>query len=934
MRRLDLGQRRGAFAGVAIFVLLAVALPAQAVQVEARRSTTDTHGVTKTKTVTRSYLNPDGTTTQVDKRTVTLSVSQNTELRGRQEITVSWKGARPTAGTRTDPSSSTAALAEYPMVLMECRGLDSTSVPVAQRLSPQTCWTRTSEERFSATPGEAFPPWRIDGYAAASDRAAFPDRPKEIAAACVDDDPVNEGVPAEHWLPFKAASGTTFFGGNTGACDGMPPEAYEVDAPGSLPDETQWATTGVDGTGTTQFDVWSDDENASLGCSATVRCSLVAIPIMGVSCDADDSSVPAKDRPAGDDLSAALASCETTGAYAPGQPASPNQGPDDLAVNGYLWWSASNWRGRISIPLTFAPSTNVCAVTGKHTAVNVYGSEALAEATQQWAPTFCLNPKLFTFSHVQTSEPEAKELVATGGINAAFASTPPDGGFSTPVVQAPVAVTGFAISYTIDDAKGHPITHLKLDARLLAKLLTESYPSSPDVSTQYKALQGVRTKSGVQLTPNNPENISKDPEFQALNPEVGIRNSLGTAAEMIMLNSTSDVVEALTSYINADPEARAWLDGQPDPWGMHVNPNYRDIELPVNSWPVLDQFEVKNPANDCLTSQPVPYLPLVAAPTSSLFNSALDVQFAIANSRTVCNQPLPPTSQGESLTTTGTQAPGGRFIIGITSLAQAERYGLNTAELETSATVPYSAFSDATGRTFVGPTNAGLKAAVAELQAGKTDTSWTLPYATLGATTAGQGAYPGTMVVYADVRTSGVPKEQATDLATLMRFMATTGQKSGLNNGELPPGYLPLTPGDGLGALQAYTLHAADDVEAQNGFVPDVFGPWAAPASSPSPSASTGGGATVPPPVVTPTPTPTSSPTTSTSSSPKPSTTPKPTPSASPSSIPTASPDIVLTADTRSHFGAVALPALLILGLLGGLISAAVRLWPRRRLKP
>ena len=39
--------------------------------------------------------------------------------------------------------------------------------------------------------------------------------------------------------------------------------------------------------------------------------------------------------------------------------------------------------------------------------------------------------------------------------------------------------TGFAISFVIDNANGIPVTTLRLDPRLLAKLLTESYPGEP-----------------------------------------------------------------------------------------------------------------------------------------------------------------------------------------------------------------------------------------------------------------------------------------------------------------------------------------------------------------------------------------------------------------------------------------------------------------------
>ena len=62
---------------------------------------------------------------------------------------------------------------------------------------------------------------------------------------------------------------------------------------------------------------------------------------------------------------------------------------------------------------------------------------------------------------------------------AAFVSSPHRRTSDDPVGFAPTAVTGFAIGYTIDrpDNAGE-YTDLRLNPRLLAKLLTESYLGS------------------------------------------------------------------------------------------------------------------------------------------------------------------------------------------------------------------------------------------------------------------------------------------------------------------------------------------------------------------------------------------------------------------------------------------------------------------------
>ena len=61
----------------------------------------------------------------------------------------------------------------------------------------------------------------------------------------------------------------------------------------------------------------------------------------------------------------------------------------------------------------------------------------------------------------------------------------------------------------------------------------------------------------------NPLNITLDPEFQALNPGLPQSSALEAAAALQVFGSSTDLVWALTSWIDADPEARAWLNGEP-----------------------------------------------------------------------------------------------------------------------------------------------------------------------------------------------------------------------------------------------------------------------------------------------------------------------------------------------------------------------------------
>jgi hypothetical protein len=744
-----------------------------------------------TETIYRQNL-VDTTEDVVDKRTVTVNVSQTSNLRGRQEIQVSWTGAHPTSGIVADPNSIDAQQEEYPVVILECRDLANGEV------SPTTCWTESWSERYQDSFLNPFPAYRSDQFASAADRAQVAGAPTPLPSSCT-----SLPGPTQHWVPFVAADGTTYYGGPSG-CAKQPPEADNVGG-SALPSNETFGSTGLDGSGSANFDVWTSAENASLGCSTTVACSLVVIPIMGISCDPTGSLAPHGDQPtAGAQLALATSQCEAGANFSPGQLVNP-EGNESLAVSGSLWWSASNWRNRVTVPLSFAVPASACAVVSAKNALDIYGSELMIQATSQWEPAFCLNSSLFPFSHVQTGEPEARNLVAAGTADAALTSEAQAGGYGKPVANAPVGVSGFAISYEIDGANGQPYTDLKLTPLLLAKLMTESYPGDLAVKEEDPALA------------NNPLNITLDPEFQALNP--GITHGVAAseaASELMSISSDSDVIEALTSYINADPTARAWLNGQPDQWGMVVNPAYKGIALPVNTWPLLSNFEPKayyhSDNNDCLYHSPVPYLPLISAPLANLEDISESLQFDVANSTTVCSQ-IDGTTTGEKLVALGRQTVGYRFLIGITPLADDERYLLNAASLETSS------------GTFVAPDNQSLQAATSLLSFDTSTASWPMPYTEFSSSSAASSAYPGTMVVYAAVPTSGLDSTVASELATWLRFAASSGQTPGLGVGQLPPGYLPINATDGLESFVQYTDEVADDVQAQNGQIPGIADP-------------------------------------------------------------------------------------------------------------
>lgn len=919
--------------------LLASGLAVVAPALTSSARAVDGGAVTGEVKATRVFYDQHGNATEVLSQTVELEVAQTTELRGRQEIHVSWSGAVPTGGVVGDPRSSDARNQEFPFVLLQCRGVDTTgSVPDGQtRLTPETCWTQTSPERYFPAASHT-PAWRFDADAAPEDRAAVVGRPATLPPACAS---IGEQLTAR-WLPFRAAGGTTYYGGpDPGVgCTPQAPESDDAES-GGMPSNTTYGITGADGTGATDFAVWTAAENASLGCSATVDCALVAVPIVGLSCDAWGTRLPAGSPQttktgtplSASQLSAADATCRRTGAYAPGAPRS--SATTDQAVRGSLWWSPSNWRNRITVPLGFAQTGAVCDAVSKEPPLEIMGSTALNELTASWRPKFCTTDGMFTFTHVQQADSLARTLVNNGEIDAALTSAPKALGYTRPVVQAPLAFTGFAIAFNVDDADRRRRERLNLNARLVAKLMTTSYAADPVVRDNHPSIGG------------NPYNLTLDPEFRALNPGLPQSANLESAAALQLSSASSDLTWALTSWIDADPEARAWLDGTPDPWGMTVNANYLKVGLPVDNWTNRDDWiapQSYQDGNACYAKSPTPFMGLIGNQPGSLSTVVLNMQFASSAVSTICRfDGYDPTTL--PLRTQGRQTVGYRFVLGLVSLSAARRYNLRTAALQTTASDIDGAFAVA-GRTFVEPDQAGLKAAAGLLAPDPTGRTWTIDSSQLSGP-AGRGAYPGAAPVYAVVPTRGLDQATATKLAKLLCYSRADGQVSGPSNGQLPAGYLPVTAANGLGAQSDYVLSAAAAVRAQAAAVPSLTAtpPDAAQtcdftaATSAAPTATPSSSPTTEPPAATPSSSPTAKPSPSGTPSAAPgggpvvpppgaasSAGPKPAkPSSGPSEPPPTEASTVLTAGESSLFGRLGVPGLLLLALGCAVAGSLVR---------
>lgn len=721
-------------------------------------------GWSDTKTLTRQFVNADGSTYSFPSYDVTVSADQTKNLRGRQRIEISWKGAQPSGGRASNPFGENGLNQEYPVVILQCRGLDDPSLPVKRQLRPETCWTGSVAQRSQVTRSDSEASWLHD-------LDATPEQKARISG--MDPFPTSEVCPtadippySTRLTPFVARNGTTY-----AACDAdnMPPEAAVGAA---FPPAEIAAFTDLDGRGEVQFEVRSDIENESLGCNHEVACSIVVIPIVGLSCDQPSSPMTRSDQ-----------ACRKGGRFAPGSSNFANEGVDQ-AVSPSLWWAPSNWKNRFSIPITFGLPPDTCDVLDPRAPIGFYGSELLAQAALQWAPAYCLDKSRFKFQmNTMSDEAGWNNMEAGIGVAAAVSSEHDQRG-PNPVGYAPTAVTGFTIGYQVDrpDNAGE-LTELNLNARLIAKLLSQSYLGS-DLG---------RGHPGIG---DNPIAIMNDPEFIELNPGLS-QISQEVGATVLSLSNQSDVIEQLTDYIAHDPDAMAFLQGRKDPWGMVVNPRYRDITVPRADWPLLDTY-VPETSSECRQKNPGVYFSQIASPVTTMRKIAEALLDAWPYVSTRCD--FDPSTGDYKLGRVDRQSFGSRFMLGIVSLGDAERYGLRPAALETKP------------GTYVAPTSRSLSAAVSLMRQSKQYHPFVLDQADVRRSGA---AYPGTMVVYTAARLQNLAKEDAAKVASFIRIATTEGQRPGSGNGQLPAGFLPIERTGVTGRLFGSAQETADAIEAQ-----------------------------------------------------------------------------------------------------------------------
>jgi hypothetical protein len=691
-----------------------------------------------------------------------LEVSQTRNLQN-QSVTVSFTGAYPAA-------SSNGASTSY-LQVFQCwgkPGADNKPDPAATEPDPATC-------QFGAT--------GLDGDISntAHQRSLLND-PLVRGGDWESADPSSPtmNLPA----PFRTVTGE-----ETRITDGFNLSEYRNPFfSRTSTNEFSRFMSSEQGAGSRTFEVQSGMEASGLGCGyrpdapSVAKCWLVAVPRTA----AMDAILPA-------------------GPMAP-----------------------SLWAMRLQVPLHFQDVAAVCP-TDQAATLSV-GSEALSAAMKSWIPAVC-DTKKFTLGFSPLADLQARTQLQQPD-TLAFVTRPASADLNA--LYVPTALAGVVVAMTIDNACTAAFTpytladcgyrdkaeweadkarsaglvrDLKLNARLLAKLLTQSYVqhTAPASAADAPFTRPGNTAYGRAMT----YSIQNDPEFTSLNPK-GLGSS-GNLNPPVVEGLRSDAASAVWDWLLNDKEARAFLNGCPDPAGMTINPFYstRTYSECQDQAAELDRqagkkiAETKTPEGFTYARQPYPsegasYPQIYWAQNQAIRNGdggidqpALTVgdqyarvhDMATAAQYTVRAQPASTTSwcadcSPPAYKSVARQGYGSRSVLSITDAASAAKFQLPTAQL-----------CNAAGSRCIGASTSSLQAAAGQFE------PTGVPGVVRPATTPDySSAYPLTLPIYGAVNLASVSKPQAATFAQLFSYISTDGQKSGFRSGMLPPGYAPLTP--------------------------------------------------------------------------------------------------------------------------------------------
>jgi len=551
---------------------------------------------------------------------------------------------------------------------------------------------------------------------------------------------------------------------------------------------------GSSGTASVTFEAQTGAESTFLGCGAregapsTDTCWLVAVPI-------SEGHTRAESR------------------YGVSGHASP--------------LSPSMWAQRMQVKLEFAPVADTCP--GGQARALIQGSELAANAMESWTPGLCADAAIGT-GYTKVSDAQARRALAAGSTEFVLTTEPA----ASADVHAPVALTGVAVAFLIDyrpcgrnseiteatvercgyadedEARaeiakaGSLVRELNLTPRLVAKLLTQSYaPGTMPVGSLHE--KAAAAFSDITLY--------EDPEFAVLNPRFRFQEGGISAFDLNRIEVEgllSDAAAAVWRWIVADDDARGFLNGCPDPYGLTINPwystrTYEGCEADAAALETAaaakrgatetpSTFDREAPPSYPPASNAYPQVLFVESdqisePGNSAYVAAatlVDVFPPMADHLTAARSTARGTVQRGSWCD---EYDGGCFpelwkasatfhpaeqrrIMTITDTASAARYQLPTARLCSTETDCVAASPDT----------------LAEAASGYASTGAAQPL-----TVNDPRGYPLLTPVYAALDTTALTEASAGNYADVIEWLTTTGQAEGTLQGQLRPGYVPLT---------------------------------------------------------------------------------------------------------------------------------------------
>ena len=643
-------------------------------------------------------------------------------------------------------------------------------------------------------------------------------------------------TPGDADVSFMTAQGKVYSGTNTVSPEGevLWPLGEVFDASSS--NEIIAARLGSQGQGTVNFEAQSANRAPQLGCGSSaerLRCYLVAVP---------------RGSHFGGEVGTGLcgqASRDST--FTPYYAGRPNSIQEGSPLNP----KCDYWDNRIVIPMDFSPVGANCPAGSAER--RTIGSQLVVGAMSSWQPAMChLTDNVYNFSTNPDNIARGQLLGGRAGL--AFTSYSLDDDTlsamdatklkQTAVAYAPVAISGVTVAFFFEDSAGRRQT-LNLTPRLMAKFLTDSYAFQNPLYSKSDTIYSLPNVVAPDGTVRPPYSFLRDdPDFSRLNPDlVEAKNP----SIILPGPAGADAIKQVWLWITADKSASAWLTGVPDEYGMKINPYYLpkgdpEAQVPIvdgkTGLPVLDAdgsmtyravglsnidgsaYHLSTTPRDYFAKADETLAPaqlssgqrsrfgaLQSAPfADTLLTVARDVSRADAKHKTEWN-PTQRNQAGElgDWVSAGPQAPGQKFVFGITDTASAAKYGLSSASLCNANTtcVPFTPAVDAvpaTGETpgsdardevqstFVAASTEAMGASVSAVAPTKNAAVLQVnPAAVTGS------AYPLTTITYASVNLTTTDATARTSYANLVKYAVTDGQTPGTDPGNLPEGYVPLT---------------------------------------------------------------------------------------------------------------------------------------------